>query len=409
MSYEKERHVPISPNMRPVVYFAVFVILVFGTMIGLIFSGVLAPTVDDTPLPPRLLPKDKAASGKGPETPASNASLEVRLALEEGKKAEEAKDWKAAFEAYRKAMERDDFNARAREGFLRVMKSFPRRVPRGLGNGFVLPIGSKDMHGNSVVFRGSVPADPVSGLAYEIWLKDLRMELVFVPAGSFQMGSPSTEAGRKNEEEPAHRVRVYRPFYMGKYEVTQEQWLLIREKSSSHFPGKNRPVENVLWSSCRDFLKNLNSRFLSASRNARFRLPSEAEWEYACRAGTDTRYFFGGFTDELLDYAWIRNNSGKKHHRPVGGKKANPWGFHDMFGNVWEWCEDVWHKNYLGAPNDGSVWKGPAGPHVMRGGSWDYEAPQCRSASRAQGKPNYCNNNTGFRVVLEFHEPREKK
>ncbi|HJR06700.1 MAG TPA: SUMF1/EgtB/PvdO family nonheme iron enzyme [Pyrinomonadaceae bacterium] len=215
----------------------------------------------------------------------------------------------------------------------------------------------------------------------------IGMELVWIPPGSFMMGS---ENGDINEK-PVHQVTIREGFYMGKYEVTQAQWRQVMGKNPSAFKGDSLPVEHVSWNDAQKFigkLNELNDGFL-------YRLPSEAQWEYACRAGTAEDY--AGNLDSI---AWYKDNSGEQPH-PVGQKQANAFGLYDMYGNVWEWCADIWRNNYDGAPTDGSVWSGggDASLRALRGGSWIYEAYSCRCANRAEYGPGKRDPDNGFRVV----------
>ena len=200
--------------------------------------------------------------------------------------------------------------------------------------------------------------------------------MVVIPGGDFMMGSPENEEGRFSDEGPQRQVTVPR-FAMGKYEITFDEWAACvsdgycQSKKSSSDGGwgrGKRPVINVSWEDItgdRGFLDWLNSKV----EGAPYRLPTEAEWEYAARAGTQTRYFFGDSDGSLGDYAWFGGNSGRKTH-PVGGKRPNPWGLHDMHGNVWEWAQDCWNDSYAAAPVDGSAWmSGDCSRAVLRGGS----------------------------------------
>ena len=221
------------------------------------------------------------------------------------------------------------------------------------------------------------------------------LELVWIPPGEFMMGSPSDEWGRDSVEHPQHTVRITRGFWLGKYEVTQAQWQSVIGSNPSHFKGDGSlPVEQVSWDDCQEFLRKPNARV----KGGRFRLPTEAEWEYACRAGTSTRFGFGDSDGDLGDYAWYGDNSGSKTHR-VGEKKPNAWGLHDMHGNVCEWCED-WYGDYpSGTVTD------PTGPssgsyRVNRGGSWINYPRYCRSARRNRLTPEDRDGTLGFRVVL---------
>jgi formylglycine-generating enzyme required for sulfatase activity len=197
-----------------------------------------------------------------------------------------------------------------------------------------------------------------------------------------------------SHEQPIHQVKVPQ-FWMGKYSVTQEQWRRIMGNNPSAFKGDKRPVECVSWNDAVEFCQKLTQY-----TGKEFRLPSEAEWEYACRAGSETSYCFGEDSSRLKEYAcygrWVNG------HDPVGQKKPNAWGLYDMHGNVWEWCADDWHKNYNRAPNDGSIWLSNSNARVIRGGSWSNNANSCRCAYRGSCARGSRYNNNGFRVFLGF-------
>jgi formylglycine-generating enzyme required for sulfatase activity len=223
----------------------------------------------------------------------------------------------------------------------------------------------------------------------------IGMEFALIPAGEFNMGSPSNEAGRLDWEGPVHHVKIGNALYMGKYDVTQKQWRDVMRNNPSTFKGDNLPVVNISWNDVQDFIKKLNEK----EGGNKYRLPTEAEWEYAARAGTTTSYFFGDDESMLGDYAWYGANSGSKIH-DVGQKKPNPWGLYDMYGNVWEWVQDTWHENYNGAPIDGSSWESEGGFfRVNRGGSWNCGTEHCRSARRTFHKQDINVNYLGFRLL----------
>jgi formylglycine-generating enzyme required for sulfatase activity len=233
--------------------------------------------------------------------------------------------------------------------------------------------------------------------------KGVNLEMVYIPAGTFLMGAAPNEARADSEEYPQHQVTL-KSFYMGKYPVTQAQWQAIMGNNPSYFKGEKRPVENVTWEDAKVFCDRLSQR-----TGQTFRLPSEAEWEYACRAGTTTPFYFGEtITPDLVNYdgnyPYGEAPKGKyrKETTPVGSFRPNAFGLYDMHGNVWEWCEDVWHENYKGAPTDGSVWE-TGGDHsyrLLRGGSWSTLAVWCRAAHRYLLSPDYRYNRIGLRVVL---------
>jgi len=220
--------------------------------------------------------------------------------------------------------------------------------------------------------------------------KGVKLEMVEVPGGTFQMGSPNSEENRNANEGPQHRVTVA-SFAMGKYEVTQEQWraVMSNDLNLSIFEGDDLPVA-VAWSYAQEFCRKLSQR-----SGKKYRLPTEAEWEYACRAGTT-----GAYAGALNEMAWYTNNSGRETH-PVGQKKPNAFGLYDMHGNMWEWCQDAWHDSYNGAPSDGSSWLsgGDSRRRVLRGGSWSCEDELCRSAQRFWILPGYPSF-FGFRVAV---------
>ncbi len=207
------------------------------------------------------------------------------------------------------------------------------------------------------------------------------IEFIWCSPGAFMMGSPSTETDR-SPDEIQHQVTLTRGFWMGKYEVTQAQWESVMGTNPSYFKGKDLPVEQVSWDDVQAFLTKLNQQGKGA-----FRLPTEAEWEYACRAGTTTAFCFGDAPAQLGDYAWYNQNSGGQTH-PVGQKRPNAWGLYDMHGNVYEWCQD-WFGDYpIGAVTDppGST---SGSDRVNRGGGWNYSPGGCRSAIRYWNSPGY--------------------
>jgi len=217
------------------------------------------------------------------------------------------------------------------------------------------------------------------------------MKLAHIPAGEADMGSPADEKGRE-EEESRHRVKITRPFRMGVTEVTQAQWKAVMGQRRGGFDGDNLPVEEVTWKDAVAFCEKL-----SKQEGKTYRLPTEAEWEYACRAGAMGRFSGGEKLDEL---AWYDDNGEEKTH-PVATKKPNAWGLYDMHGNVAEWCAD-----FYAAPYAAQAAGDPAGPaqgtsRVVRGGSWSSFERGCRCASRSNANPAHQMKTVGFRVVLE--------
>jgi formylglycine-generating enzyme required for sulfatase activity len=239
-----------------------------------------------------------------------------------------------------------------------------------------------------------------------------EIEMVLVPGGAFLMGSPENEPGRSDDEGPKHRFpqgipplrrrtkdegpqhRVtVRSFYIGKYEVTQTQWRAVMGGAPSAYKGDDLPVENVSWDDAKEFCQKL-----SQMTGAEYRLPTEAEWEYACRSRTT-----GAYAGELDAMAWYEKNSGSRTH-PVGRKQPNSFGIYDMHGNVWEWCEDDWHNSYENAPYDGSAWLEftRRSWRVLRGGGWNVASSSCRSANRDGASPTDRSDFLGFRLVRTY-------
>lgn len=286
----------------------------------------------------------------------------------------------------------------------------------------------------------SLPVFPIQscfGQAAKEVTNSIGMKLVFIPKGTFTMGSSTSEEGSLNDERQ-HQVKINQDYYLGIHEVTQSQYAKVLGKNPSFFQGdevatrvpaktdprtgrvieeekkvakdtSNHPAENLDWSDAKYFCQRLSDLPEEREAGRVYRLPTEAEWEYACRAGTETAFSFGGSSDSLKEYGWYSENSGRKFEatyldrrtHPVGEKKPNPWGLYDMHGNVWEWCSD-WYGEY---PKDEQV--DPKGPekgsqHVIRGGSWRTDTAYCRSAARygiAQSP-----STVGFRVVLDIPE-----
>jgi formylglycine-generating enzyme required for sulfatase activity len=242
----------------------------------------------------------------------------------------------------------------------------------------------------------------------------LPLRLVRIPAGSFTMGSPDTERSRSSDEGPLHPVTIDNDFYMGETEVTQLQWEAVMGSNPATGAGEGNdyPVYNVSWDDCQAFLAALN-----ALGQGTFRLPSEAEWEYACRAGTTTRFYFGDslgcldgcencsttkgeiFIERRGHFMWFCGSSGNNTN-PVRRLFPNSFGLYDMSGNVMEWCQDDFHPGYEGAPDDGSAWE--SGEHIermARGGSWSNLAQSSRSAHRDWRDPSDRFNFIGFRLA----------
>jgi formylglycine-generating enzyme required for sulfatase activity len=271
----------------------------------------------------------------------------------------------------------------------------PRESPRARTEASLAPaIASSAQHATAQSV--SLPVTQV------IDLGGVSLTLILIPAGTFQMGSPMEDLERFENEGPQHEVTISRPFYAGITEVTGEQWQAVMGNKPSQFKGDaGLPVERVSWDDCREFCRRLTAQLAYVQTPAHgflVRLPSEAEWEYACRAGSRAGLSLSDNSSQLGDYAWRAGNSSSSTH-PVGAKTPNAWGLYDMHGNVWEWCEDEYHGRYDGAPTDGSAWITGGDSRVRRGGSWISEARYCRSAAR-DGEAQSCRrHNLGLRVV----------
>lgn len=229
------------------------------------------------------------------------------------------------------------------------------------------------------------------------------MEFVLIPAGEFEMGSSSIV-----EESPKHPVRISNPFYMQVSEVTREQWKAVmgydpssHGASDAFFSDSDKlPINNVSWNDCVKFVKKLNS---FPDRIGNYRLPTEAEWEYACRAGNDGMYFMGCSPGQLTEYAWMSYNSKGKAH-PVGEKNPNPWGLLDIYGNVSEWCQDaygVFHASLQINP----VGFGKSAYRIHRGGNFTSDLGSCRSSYRGYDVPSKSAPWLGFRLALDLKKP----
>jgi formylglycine-generating enzyme required for sulfatase activity len=225
------------------------------------------------------------------------------------------------------------------------------------------------------------------------WLKSLQISFIMIRSDSFIMGSKDKDGC----DIPSHSVEV-KSFQMMSTEVTQLFWTAVMGNNPSEFKGVDLPVDNVSWIDCQEFIKRMNQR----DPGKGYRLPCECEWEYACRAASITRYYWGDIAQngEIGNFAWYEYNSQSQTH-PVGKRQSNAWGLYDMSGNVWEWCEDDWHADYVGAPIDGSAWtENPRiYARVLRGGSWFSKDSNIQCTSRSRSGPDYHDNNIGFRLV----------
>jgi eukaryotic-like serine/threonine-protein kinase len=237
----------------------------------------------------------------------------------------------------------------------------------------------------------------------------VSISMVKVPAGKFMMGSPESEKDRVENESPQHRVTL-KEFYMGQTEITQSQYQAIMGDNPSKFKGNNRPVERVDWNQAKEFCRKL-----SMKTGKTYTLPSESQWEYACRAGTTTPFTFGAtITSNVANYEGNYNGKESYRNEPKGVNRAtttdvmtfppNAFGLYDMHGNVWEWCADTWNDTYEGAPTDGSVWLDESPNMVLRGGAWSERPEICRSTSRIGNLPEIRVDAFGFRVVCAINK-----
>jgi len=338
----------------------------------------------------------------GTSAAKSDDSLDTMLAMVEQKeqqqqRIDELKRQREAEEAQRRA-EIDRLKAEKRQKRIAAMNEDIRKYEKIVSSRF-----GKDMKASAwknlidkyPQAKGLAVGD-TDGLMFKVAyggiVNDLGMRFMLIPAGSFMMGSPSSERERDSDERQ-HKVKLTKGFYMQTTEVTQGQWKAVMGNNPSKFNGDDRPVEKVSWNDVQAFMRKLNNK----EGTEKYRLLTEAEWEYACRAGSTTRFCFGDSDGQLGKYAWYSGNSSSKTH-PVGQKKPNAWGLYDMHGNVWEWCQD-WYGDYpSGHVTDP---KGPSSGsyRVGRGGGWGGDAGYCRSARRGRYTPGGGGSNLGFRLA----------
>ena len=230
----------------------------------------------------------------------------------------------------------------------------------------------------------------------------LAMDFVWIESGTFAMGAPPGESGRSSDEGPVHQMEVDTGFYLGKYEVTQQQWVAVigtRPWTGDVYAlnSASCPAVNISWLDVHEFIGRLNE----AAGDSLYRLPSEAEWEYACRAGTTTRWSCGNAPDQLTEYAWFYENAWREdsaYAHDVGTLLCNPWGLYDMHGNVWEWCQD-WFEFYAVSKQAESGGRLTLGRRVMRGGGFGNEVRHLRSADRGASDPGLRSHDLGARLV----------
>ena len=267
-------------------------------------------------------------------------------------------------------------------------------IPKGIKEGEKLKLNGQGTQGGDLHLIIYIQAPVIVKVTDNNFIENLegriKLEMIAIPGGNFLMGDNGL-----NNAKPLHSVSV-KPFFMGKYPITQGQYKAVMGKNRACFEGTNYPEDRVNWNDAIEFCQQLSQR---TGKN--YRLPSEAEWEYACRAGTQTKYYFGDDEKQLENYAWYYGNSKNKIH-PVGRKKPNQFGLYDMYGNVWEWCSDRWHENYQNAPTDGSSWETGTvdSLRVIRGGSWGSAAINCRSAYRDRSNAGNRFSFIGFRLVV---------
>jgi formylglycine-generating enzyme required for sulfatase activity len=273
----------------------------------------------------------------------------------------------------------------------------PTFVPSAAGTyrcTLVVSDGQVDSALDEVVITATAAPEPADGVLTVYLPGDATMEFVWIEPGAFTMGSPASEPERDTDEGPTHEVTISRGYWLGKHEVTQAQWEAVMGSNPSSYNGANRPVQYITWSELQTFIGELNS----AAGAVLYRLPTEAEWEYACRAGTTTRWSYGDEESALTNYAWHRDNNGPSGTKDVGTKEPNPWGLYDMHGNVYEWCGD-WFGGY-----PGSAQTDPTGPasgsyRVARGGAFDSAPRSTRSANRNPSAASDRHSTIGARLL----------
>lgn len=233
------------------------------------------------------------------------------------------------------------------------------------------------------------------------FVNSIGMKFRHIPAGTFRMGSSDGD----EDERPIHPVEITEAFSIGVHEVRQREWIALMDENPSYFEGPQRPVERVTWHQAQAFIDSLNQK----EETDRYRLPTEAEWEYAVRAGSDTRFHFGEEREDLASYAWYSTNSEERTHRS-GGKRGNPFGLYDVYGNVWEWTQDTYDEGIYEANrrvDPVNISGGRYSPRVIRGGGWYSVASNMRSANRGWARPRGQSAQLGFRLVRERPDDEE--
>jgi formylglycine-generating enzyme required for sulfatase activity len=276
---------------------------------------------------------------------------------------------------------------------------------------YICSAGIHRLHGVFATNPNGVQKDQHEEKQKTVTVDGVDIVMVYIPEGEYLMGSPETEAMRKNDEGAQHRVVINKEFWMGKYEVTQGQWVAVMGRNEAWFEeGDDYPIEWIAWGLAQDFIKKLNEK-----TGLKFRLPSEAEWEYACRAGTTTPFHFGESisSDQAnfngnFPYGEEKKGVYREGTCPVGSFQPNAWGLYDMHGNVWEWCEDVYRSDiynhtelYIKNEIGNLLYSGEGSHRVFRGGGWLGNGAALRSASRSHELAHYSFPFIGFRLVLD--------
>ena len=275
----------------------------------------------------------------------------------------------------------------------------------------VITVNDNETQKVSIQLRQLIPGPELG----ENFMNSIGMEMTWINPGNFVMGSPLRERGRQPNEGPQHEVVINRPFWMGTFEVTQDEYKAVTGKNPSKFKGERKPVDSISWSNAKTFCEELT---MLERQNKKlgpgqvYRLPSETEWEYCCRAGTKTAFSFGDSLSSVeanfdgnYPYGTARRGRYRQRTTTVGLFKPNAFGLYDMHGNVFEWCQDVWHDSYKGKRDGARAWiEGTDENRVARGGSWGTNGESCRSARRTRSNPEKAFHSYGIRVVLTLPE-----